>query len=446
MSLKLSQWARNAGSAFLFLALGCNSDLVDEDPPEAEEGCASVGDEGDSATAGEEEFEGLLLTCSGTRKARIRANVCANPVLTDTCTPKVAAENFELELLNFDPVDEEDLKIDEDFDALQFGFLTGACCTADAPESAILVTAEYDCAARACLDAAQNLNLLFTLSEAALEKAIADNDSDFKVNALTRARNSALHYALVLGDVDEFEQCTNQLIANKQYFMPDPVQVPDGPDVEGLGALRDVGIEDFSCALAECTPALEPGSTSIQRECSQNPNWYDGNFATTPDDVLGSAAPQSGTIEISGGGGGDNSYPVGPDSNASLSYRRYISELSPTIFVLTELSLDLTSDVEIGPLTFTTPHISLPRHAIGNEASGAIAFAEGAIELRIDASVSFAGQPLFGGTPLPFYSSSLDLALAERENGMIGITHARFGLFQGASAEITLDASLCDES
>ncbi|HFE47354.1 MAG TPA: hypothetical protein ENJ18_18015, partial [Nannocystis exedens] len=135
-----------------------------------------------------------------------------------TCAIKVPIEDFELDVpllnIHIDPVSPEDLEIHEVFEAEE----VGACCEEGAGNEAITTTALYDCAAKACLDANDALYEQYISSEIGLTLAKGE-DSDVLLALAQNSRDSALHYAQALSDIDEFEQCTNQLIANGSYML-----------------------------------------------------------------------------------------------------------------------------------------------------------------------------------------------------------------------------------
>ena len=122
-----------------------------------------------------------------------------------------------------------------------------------------------------------------------------------------------------------------------------------------------------------------------------------------------------------------------------------MTDLEPSIFILTILRFDLDSDVKLGPLTFHEPRVSLSHNAMGDEEGGEVAFAAGEVEMRVDTKVSFWKTPLFGGAILRLYTSSIDLALLERDDNTLAVVEARFPLWQGGVAELSMDASQCNE-
>lgn len=415
------------------LVVACNGDEPEIADPEPVEGCAYGGAvEDDSSTAGD--FDGgVLYGCSGTRTATVAASVCK----TQTCISPQPIQEFTF--LGYGPfVTDEDLNFSEDFTAspLLVPPNTGACCTENAPEESVLLTAQVDCAARACLSAHDEFFYLYADAGNLVDAFDDGNEGDSPEEAFAKQlKNSAKFYTSVLEDDGHFSECTNALHSNGSYNFP---QYPQN----GLGAIKDVAINDFECALDQCM-TLNDLLSGEAPACTDNPNWFEGNKG--PPYVAGSAEPQSGSVSLAVGQGVKTKHNIDPSSDALLSYQRYLCGEPPCLFLVADIHFDLNSNIKIGPLTFHDPEVELLRPAAGIESEDEILVADGEIALRILASVSFGQQELFGGARVPMTVRNAGTARLTLENGIVTLEEARFPLIQGAIAELRFDPTPCNE-
>ncbi|HFE45852.1 MAG TPA: hypothetical protein ENJ18_10250 [Nannocystis exedens] len=239
----------------------------------------------------------------------------------------------------------------------------------------------------------------------------------------------------MLEESDHFSECTNSLSSGTPYNFP---QYPEN----GLGAIKDVTIEDFECDIADCVP-IDDFASGEAGICEDNPNWFPGNKG--PPYVIGSGNPQTGMVLLSIGQ--DNQeQPIGPTSETNLSYQRFLCDELPCLFLLTDLDFTLPDDISFGPLTFHQPEIELLHSAAGMQFEEHILIAKGEIDLQITASVSIGKIPLFNGAKLPFFVSNTGSARLTLKESMITLEEARFPLFQGFFGTLQLDPTPCTES
>jgi len=320
---------------------------------------------------------------------------------------------------------------------------TAACCD---PDNALFTfdgmyeTAFNDCAARGCLEVHDQLAVLAASTEAQFNAAPAG----ITKNALERAFKSLDFYVQVLEDPQGFADCTNGLAGPDNAY-----SFPDSPD-PGLGTLQNLRISDFECPLGEaanlgkCVPADEgeptegtptTGGGGGPSTCTQNPNYFEGNAA---DSIFGLSVPEVGEVLLSGG--------ESPDFHGTqLAYRRHVCESDvPCLFVLTDLTFDL-GDVELGPLKLVAPHVVLDRAAMGLQVGDDIKIAAGELTLRVESTIFFAGQPVFGDAVIPLWVHNRGTARLILNDEMVAIDGAVFDLALGAKATITVDPAPCIE-
>lgn len=418
----------------MLLAAACNGDenatsatAGDSDTsPEPVQECA-FGNE-----SGEDDFvEGIFYGCNGNRTAMLEANICKN----DICNNPKPIQDFTY--LGQGPfITDEDLLYDEEFEAEPFVIPpnTGACCTENALSKSIKQTAEIDCAAHGCLDAHDQFLELYSVDAAILVILAENSGLQFAIDAAHRLQDSAKFYTSVLEESDHFSICTNSLWSQGLYAFP---QYPEN----GLGAIKDVKINDFECDIVDCHPIDDfTGEASV---CEENPNWFPGNKG--PPVLIGSGAPQTGMVVLSIGQN-NQEHPIGPTSDTNLTYQRFLCDELPCLFLLTDLDFRLTDDISFGPLTFHQPEIELLQSAAGMQFEDQILIAEGEIDLQITASISVGKIQLFNGAKLPFFVSNTGSARLTLKESVITLEEARFPLFQGFFGTLQLAPTPCTES
>lgn len=417
----------NAAYFSILVLVACNSDVIGDLPePLVPQGCAGIPSESDSAGPGEYEFEGgRVYECSGTRKARIDARVCTDPACLAPQLVHEYVPPFESEPI----VSEELLTVEQDF-APSDGNPppTAACCTETTPQASVLATGLVDCAARSCLEVHDQIVVLKHIMQAEFDSLAGG----VKKNALGRALESLVFYAQHLEMPSGFKACTNALHLGGGYTLPNP-------DPTGIGSLQDVEISGFECLMLECvtSEADEPTTGGGGDTCTQNPNWFEGNAAQA---ALGAGVPQSGTLTIELGGG--ETQPA--FHGIGVAYERLArcaGRVCP--FALTDLRFTL-EDIGFGPLTLHAPSVSLDRLAFGAETGGRIALDSGALVLRVEGSLSLAGQPFLDGAVIPLFVANTGPAELRLKGQSLSLEHASFELL-GARAQLAIAATGCHE-
>lgn len=391
-----------------------------------------------------EPFVGALFLCEGTRSLRVDVEVCTAGI--NTCLAPKPVQDYDPPGPGGPLLSDDDLNVFQDFTTLVPVPPTGACCN---PESeaftldGMLATAQNDCASRACLEVHDNLEFLAVLTELQFN----NTPNGIQKNGLERAFQSLDFYVQVLEDPGSFSNCTNGLAGEGHAYT-----FPDAP-IDGFGAFKKLRLSDFECDVdpdpnkpdevgfgcflqEDPTPAPTTGGDgSVATACETNPNWSDGNAA---DPVFGSSAVNTGQVILSAG--------KNPAfEGTTLAYKRALcADDEPCLFVLTALQFNL-SDVNLGPVTFKTPHVVLDHEATGAQFGTDVKIAAGQLVLRVESKIFVAGKPVLGGAVIPLWVSNDQTAHLEMVDGSIRIADSSFDLPLGGKAKLITNPSQCTE-
>ena len=426
-----------------------NEESTGGDPPPPQPACAAVPPVAPEPDA--EPFVGALYHCEGIRSLRVDAEVCTWGI--NNCNSPKPIQDYDPPGSSGPLLTDEDLNVVQAFNTVEPLPQTGACCD---PESEAFTakgmedTAQADCAARACLEVHDKLDLLAAITEFDFINA---PDDSIEKNGLERAYKSMDFYVQVLEDPGSFANCTNGLAGeDHRYFFADA-------PIDGFGALKSLQLSNFECDMtpepdepgdpvdpAEAgfgcflqeDPAPDPttgGGGSTATACETNPNWFEGNAAES---IIGSSVVSTGQVLLSAG--------KSPSfDGTSLAYRRALcADDELCLFVLTDLQFDL-GDVKLGPVTFKAPHVVLEREATGAQFGSDVKIAAGQLVLRVESKIFVAGQPMLGGAMIPLWVSNDQTAHLQMIDGTIRIADSRFDLTLGGKANLSTNPSQCTE-